>query len=56
MSPGLPMNGFMAKEPRGNGSCQPPFAFVIVEVDPRDVEAAPGGIYSATLQLMVAPE
>jgi hypothetical protein len=56
MSPGVPMGGFMAKEPKGNGSCQPPFSFVIIEIDPADVQSAPGGQYTATLQLIVAPE
>jgi hypothetical protein len=56
MSPGVPMGGFMAKEPRANGACQPPFSFVIIEIDPTDVQSAPGGQYNATLQLIVAPE
>ena len=56
MTPGVPMTGFMAKEPRGNGACQPPFSFVIIEIDPVDVQGAPGGQYRATLQLIVAPE
>ena len=56
LQPGVPTGGLMARAPRRNGGCQPPFTHIIVAVNTADIQAAPGGRYQGNLQLMVVPE
>lgn len=54
--PGVARSGFMARPPRANGDCRPPFTMMTIVIDPSSVQSAPGGQYRGTLQLTVGPE
>ena len=54
--PGVARSGFMARPPRADGDCRPPFTMMTIMIDPSSVQGAPGGQYWGTLQLTVGPE
>ena len=56
LQPGVPNTIFFARPPGRGGRCQPPFLTLLVDIDERTLEGAPGGGYQSILQLMVGPE
>ena len=54
--PGVARSGYMARAPRADGSCRPPFTMMTIVVDPSSIQRVPGGRYWGTLQLTVGPE
>ena len=53
---GIPRGGFSARSPNPNGRCRPPRVWITVVVQEEMLQQAPGGAYSGTLQITVAPE
>ena len=56
LAPGVPSDSLMARLPRPNGRCRPPFLNIAVLIDATDLRTAPGGTYQGRLELTVAPE
>lgn len=56
LEPGVPSDSLMARQPRPNGSCRPPYLNVVVLIDANDLRTAPGGAYQGRLEPTVAPE
>ena len=56
LQPGIPNTILFARPPLPNGQCSPPFLRLLVDIDERTLESAPGGAYQSILQLTVGPE